>query len=253
MIVSIKDIKKKTIPSHIAIIMDGNGRWAEKQGKDRIFGHYQGVESVREAIKACAEIGVKYLTVYAFSTENWTRDPAEVNALMSLFVDSCINEVDNLHKNNVRVKAIGNLKMLDENCQLQLQKMIEKTQENTSLTFVIAISYGARWEISRAARLIAEEVKNNRLNINDITENTFDKFMQTRQLDIPDPDLLIRTSNEYRLSNYLLWQLAYSELYFTEVLWPDFSKEDLIKAIHNFQCRDRRFGKTNKQSNKINY
>lgn len=245
--VSIDDIKQKAIPSHIAIIMDGNGRWAKQQGKDRIFGHYQGVESVREAIKTCAEVGVSYLTVYAFSTENWNRDPAEVNALMSLFVDACIKEKDSLYENNICVKAIGDIEMLPTDCQKQLQALIDKTQFNTALTFVIAISYGSRWEISRAARLIAEDVKNNQLDVNDINENTLEKYIQTYQLGIPDPDLLIRTSSEYRISNYLLWQLAYTELYFTKVLWPDFTRENLLKAIDDFQRRTRRFGKTNEQ------
>ncbi len=244
---SINDIKQNVLPTHIAVIMDGNGRWAQKQGKDRIYGHHQGVESVRRTIESCVEIGIRYLTIYAFSTENWKRNPQEVNALMSLFVSACHNEMDNLHKNNVQVKAIGDIDMLSLDCQLELQKLIDKTKNNTALTFVIALSYGSRWEICRATQLIAEKVKNNNLNICDIDENTFAEHLQTTQLQIPDPDLLIRTSSEYRLSNYLLWQMAYTELYFTDVLWPDFSRQELIKAIYTFQHRIRRFGKTNEQ------
>lgn len=245
--VSLNDIKQHCIPFHIAVIMDGNGRWAQKKGKDRIFGHQQGVETVRKTIEACVEIGVKYLTVYAFSTENWKREPEEVNALMSLFVNACNAEMDNLHKNNVQVKAIGDFSMLSIECTTELQKLMDTTKNNTALTFVIAISYGSRWEITRAAKLIATEVQNNQINIDEIDENLFDSYLQTNQFDIPNPDLLIRTSEEYRLSNFLLWQLAYAELYFTNVLWPDFTREELMKAIDDFQHRTRRFGKTTEQ------
>lgn len=244
---SLDDIKAKPIPTHVAIIMDGNGRWAQKQGKDRIYGHHQGVDSVRNVLEACGEIGVKYLTVYAFSTENWKREAQEVEALMSLFIHVCHTELNNILANNIKVQAIGDIGRLNEECQQGLYQLMEKTKNNTALTFVIAISYGSRWEISRAARLIAEKVKNNQLDVSDIDEDVFDKYLQTKQLGIPDPDLLIRTSNEYRLSNYLLWQLAYTELYFTDVLWPDFTKEELLKAIDDFQHRTRRFGKTNEQ------
>lgn len=244
---SINDIKQNVLPTHIAIIMDGNGRWAQKQGKDRIFGHHQGVKAVRKTIESCIDIGIRYLTTYAFSTENWKRKPEEVNALMSIFISACHSEIDSLQKNNVQVKTIGNIEMLGVDCRNELQNLIDKTQHNTALTFVIAISYGSRWEISRAARLIADEVKNGNLKLDEIDEDVFSKYLQTNQFNIPDPDLLIRTSNEYRLSNYLLWQLAYTELYFTDVLWPDFSRQELINAIYDFQHRTRRFGKTNEQ------
>jgi len=244
---SLNDIKQRSIPNHIAVIMDGNGRWAQQKGKDRIFGHQQGVETVRKTIETCVEIGVRYLTVYAFSTENWKREPEEVNALMSLFVNACNAEIDNLHKNNVQVKAIGNFSMLSRECTTELQRLIDKTKNNTALTFVIAISYGSRWEIARAAKLIAEQILQNRISIDEIDENLFDNYLQTNQYDIPNPDLLIRTSEEYRLSNFLLWQLAYAELYFTNVLWPDFTREELFKAINDFQRRTRRFGKTTEQ------
>lgn len=247
--VTINDIKQNTIPLHIAVIMDGNGRWAQKQGKDRIFGHHQGVESVRTTIETCVEVGVRYLTVYAFSTENWNREPQEINALMSIFISACHAEIDNLHKNNVQVKAIGNFALLSDDCNKELQKLIDKTKDNTALTFVIAISYGSRWEITHATQLIAQEVKNNQIKIDDIDESLFEDYLQTSQLGIPNPDLLIRTSEEHRLSNFLLWQLAYTELYFTDVLWPDFSREELIIAIYDFQHRIRRFGKTNEQIN----
>ncbi|MDD3280811.1 MAG: isoprenyl transferase [Bacteroidales bacterium] len=244
---SLNDIKQRSIPNHIAVIMDGNGRWAQQKGKDRIFGHQQGVETVRKTIETCVEIGVRYLTVYAFSTENWKREPEEVNALMSLFVNACNAEIDNLHKNNVQVKAIGDFSMLSRECTTELQRLIDKTKNNTALTFVIAISYGSRWEIARAAKLIAEQILQNRISIDEIDENLFDNYLQTNQYDIPNPDLLIRTSEEYRLSNFLLWQLAYAELYFTNVLWPDFTREELFKAINDFQRRTRRFGKTTEQ------
>ena len=245
--ISINDINTKTIPQHIAIIMDGNGRWAQRQGKDRIFGHQKGVEAVKQTIEACGDIGIKYLTIYAFSTENWKRDSQEVNALMELFMYFYQTESDNLHKNNICVKAIGNLEMLSEECRNGMLTLIDKTKNNTALTLNIALSYGARWEITHAARTLANDIKNNTLNIEDINEDTFENYLQTYDLQIPDPDLLIRTSNEYRISNFLLWQIAYTELYFTEVLWPDFDKNELLKAIYDFQQRTRRYGKTNEQ------
>lgn len=241
------DIQQKTIPAHIAIIMDGNGRWAQRQGKDRIYGHQQGVETVRKIIEACVDIGVKYLSLYAFSTENWNRDPDEVSALMELFMYFYYTETDNLHKNNICVKAIGNLDMLSDDCRNGMQNLIDKTKNNTALTVVIALSYGSRWEITHAAKQFASDINNKVIDINTIDETTFASYLQTNQLNIPDPDLLIRTSNEYRISNFLLWQIAYSELYFTDVLWPDFNKDELLKAIHDYQGRTRRFGKTNEQ------
>jgi undecaprenyl diphosphate synthase len=245
--ISIGDIQQNTIPSHIAIIMDGNGRWAQRQGKDRVFGHQQGVETVRKTIEACVDIGVKYLSLYAFSTENWNRDPDEVRALMELFMYFYYTETDNLHKNNICVKAIGNLDMLSDDCRKGLQKLIEKTQNNTALTVVIALSYGSRWEITHAAKQFASDINNKEIDINTVDEKSFARYLQTSQLNIPDPDLLIRTSNEFRISNFLLWQIAYTELYFTDVLWPDFNKDELLKAIHDYQYRTRRFGKTNEQ------
>lgn len=245
--ISIDDIQQKPIPAHIAIIMDGNGRWAQRRGKDRIFGHQQGVETVRKTIETCADIGVKYLSLYAFSTENWNRDPDEVKGLMELFMYFYYNETDNLHKNNICVKAIGDLDMLSDDCRSGMQKLVEKTKNNTGLTVIIAISYGSRWEITHAAKQFASDINNKIIDISTVSETTFARYLQTSQLNVPDPDLLIRTSNENRISNFLLWQIAYTELYFTDVLWPDFNKDELIKAIYDYQHRTRRFGKTNEQ------
>jgi undecaprenyl diphosphate synthase len=245
---NIKDnINLKKLPEHIAIIMDGNGRWAQKKGKKRIFGHKNGVASVKEITEASAEIGIKYLTLYVFSTENWKRPKYEVNALMNLLVTTINKEIDTLNNNNIRLLAIGDLKSLPKNCNKKLMQAIKSTSNNTQLTLIFALSYSSRCEIVNATKNIAQKIKNNEISINDINQNLFESFLSTSS--IPDPDLLIRTSGEYRISNFLLWQIAYSELYFTKKLWPDFRKEDLYKAIIDYQKRERRFGKISKQIN----
>jgi len=243
--IRLDDIKKGEIPAHVAIIMDGNGRWAKQRGKERIEGHQAGAEALRSTLEGCLAAGVKYLTVYAFSLENWNRTQDEVNALMYLFVQSCHNELDNLMQNNIRFRAIGKLDMLSEECFNKLKETEEKTKQNTALTLVVAISYGSQWEIVNAAKAIAEQAYAQQLNPQTIDENTFSSYLTTHFM--PNPDLLIRTSGEFRISNFLLWQLAYSELYFTPVLWPDFTKEELYSAIASYQLRERRFGKTSEQ------
>lgn len=233
------------LPRHIAIIMDGNGRWAKGKGKFRIFGHQNGVSAVREVSEACAEIGVEYLTLYAFSTENWSRPPAEVKALMELLVSTIRKETKTLMKNNIRLESIGNMADLPGKCQEELKAAIEETRNNTRLTLVLALSYSAKWDMVRATRSIAEQVKKGSLNVDDINEEVISRNLSTK--DFPDPELMVRTSGEHRISNFLLWELAYSELYFTDKLWPDFTREDLYEAIINFQQRERRFGKTSEQ------
>jgi len=242
---SISDIDKNKLPGHVAIIMDGNGRWAKQKGKLRIFGHQNGVAAVREVTEAAAEIGVQYLTLYAFSTENWNRPKAEVDALMSLLVSTIHKEVATLNKNNIRLMAIGNIKSLPKNCQTELADAISQTSSNQRLTLVLALSYSSKWEIIEAVKQLAEEVKQNKISPEDISEKLFASHLNTKN--IPDPELLIRTSGELRISNFLLWQIAYSELYFTEKLWPDFRKEDFYDALLDFQKRERRFGKTSEQ------
>lgn len=238
-------IDKNNIPKHIAIIMDGNGRWAKKQGKARILGHQAGVESVRKVVEAAAEAKIQFLTLYAFSTENWSRPKQEVDALMELLVNTIVAEVGILQKNNIRLKAIGNLKSLPGNCHAELQKAIQVTSENTGLSLVLALSYSSKWEITNAIKLIVNDVVNNRLSKEYINESTLDQYLCTHS--IPDPELLIRTSGEYRISNFLLWQIAYTEFYFTKKLWPEFGKEDFFEAIIDFQHRERRFGLTSEQ------
>jgi len=238
-------IDRDKVPQHIAIIMDGNGRWAKKQGKLRMFGHEKGVLPVRYTTEAAAEIGVKFITLYAFSQENWNRPKHEVNALMSLLVKTIDKEVDSFMKNDIRFQVIGNIKMLPQKAQNQLQNAIDRTRDNKGLTLVLALSYGSRWEILEACKNIANQVANNTISIDDINEELFSSNLNTAH--IPDPELLIRTSGELRISNFLLWQIAYSELYFTDVLWPDFRKEDLFLAILDYQNRERRFGKTSEQ------
>lgn len=243
---SLKDkIIVEKLPVHIAIIMDGNGRWAKKHGQDRIFGHHQGVESVRKISEAAAKLGIKYLTLYTFSTENWNRPVAEVDALMHLLVETIQNEVVTLNKNNIKLNAIGDLKSLPPKNFELLNDAIVQTSKNDRMTLTMAMSYSSRWEITNAARLIACEIDAKRLKSEDITEEVFASFLNTN--DIPDPELLIRTSGEMRISNFLLWQIAYSELYFTNKLWPEFGEEDLYDAIVNYQNRERRFGKTSEQ------
>jgi undecaprenyl diphosphate synthase len=235
------------IPEHVAIIMDGNGRWAKKRGKDRVFGHINGVQSIRNVLEAAMEIGVKYLTLYAFSTENWDRPKKEVDALMNLLVKTLLDEVEELNKNGVRLNAIGNLEMLPPNAIELLNQSFEKTKTNDKIVLTLALSYSAKWEITNAARKLAEKVKNGELLPEQITEEKMDMALNTN--DMPDPELLIRTSGELRISNFLLWQLAYAEFYFTDELWPDFNKESFFIAIKDFQTRERRFGKTEEQIN----
>lgn len=234
-------------PRHIAVIMDGNGRWAKEKGKLRVFGHQNGVKAVRDTVEGAVELGIEYLTLYAFSTENWNRPKLEVAALMELLVATISKETKTLMDKDVRLLAIGDLKSLPARCFKQLQETIEKTKNNKACTLVLALSYSSRWEITEASRKIAEKVKSGVLNPDDITEEVFAANLTTAQ--IPDPELMIRTSGEFRISNYLLWQLAYAELYFTPKLWPDFRKEDLADAVADFQKRERRFGLTSEQVN----
>ena len=238
-------IDTNRVPNHVAVIMDGNGRWAQTHGEMRIFGHMNGVSSVRETLSAAGEIGVKYLTLYAFSTENWDRPHDEVVALMDLLVQTIIKEIDDLQENEVRLQAIGDLRLLPENCRKTLNQAIEETKNNKRITLTLALSYSARWEITNAIKAIGQDVKNDKLQVEDINQVTIDSYLETRN--IPDPELLIRTSGEKRISNFLLWQIAYSELYFTSVFWPDFKKEDFYEAIVAYQNRERRFGKISEQ------
>lgn len=243
---SFKDkIDLNKLPKHIAIIMDGNGRWAKQKGEHRIIGHQNGVQSVREAVEAAAEIGVQYLTLYAFSTENWNRPKEEVMALMQLLVSTIHSEVKTLNKNNIRLLAIGDLKNLPSDCFAELQDAIKATAQNTRMNLVLALSYSSRWEIINAVKQIGADIEKGKLKITDITEHLFENYLCTAS--IPEPELMIRTSGERRISNFLLWQLSYAELYFTEKLWPDFRKEDLFEAIVDYQNRERRFGKISEQ------
>ncbi|WP_017730019.1 isoprenyl transferase [Nafulsella turpanensis] len=235
------------LPEHVAVIMDGNGRWAKKKGAMRIFGHKNAIEAVRDTTEACAELGVKYLTLYAFSTENWNRPKAEVNALMELLVMTIRKELNTLQKNNVRLMAIGNLLTLPEGCRQQLKDAIAQTSQNTGLTLVLALSYSGRWEIMNAVKELSRKVAAGTIAPEAIDESLFENHLNTHS--IPDPELLIRTSGEMRISNFMLWQLAYTELYITEILWPDFRREHLYEAIYAYQQRERRFGKTSEQIN----
>ncbi len=223
------------LPTHIAIIMDGNGRWAKEQGQDRLYGHYHGVESVRNIVEGCAELGVGYLTLYAFSTENWDRPADEVNGLMELLVDTIRKEVETLNKNNIRLHVIGNMKQLPEYAQNEMQEAIDLTRGNTGLNLVMALSYSSRWELINAVKEIAQQVQSGQLEADAIDAETFENFLCTKSF--PDPELMIRTSGEFRISNFLLYQLAYSELYFTNTRWPDFRKNNLYEAILDFQGR----------------
>ncbi len=233
------------LPNHLAIIMDGNGRWAKKQGLLRAFGHERGSKSVKDNIKTCADLGIEYLTLYAFSTENWNRPRIEVETLMKLLIKSLRKELKTLQENNVKMNAIGNLEKLPKSAQDELFDVMEKTKHNTKMTLTLALSYGAREEIVNAVRNISNKVKNNIISIDDIDDSIINEHLYTRNL--PDVDLLIRTSGEHRISNFLLWQIAYAELYFTDVLWPDFKEKDLYEAIISYQKRERRFGKTSEQ------
>lgn len=238
-------INLSKLPKHIAIIMDGNGRWAKQKGAERIYGHENGVKSVRDAVEAAAELGVEYLTLYAFSTENWNRPKEEVIALMQLLVHTINAETPTLNKNNIRLKAIGDLKSLPGDCYNELQEAMEATKNNSRTTLVLALSYSSRWELVNAMKQIAQKIENKELSSSSITEDTINQNLCTA--DIPEPELMIRTSGEHRISNFLLWQLAYAELYFTDKFWPDFKKEDLYEAIIDYQNRERRFGKTSEQ------
>lgn len=240
-----QNINPDSVPQHVAIIMDGNGRWAKNQGKARVVGHMSGVEAVREALEAAIESGVKYLTIYAFSTENWNRPKNEVDALMDLLVSTLVKEIDSLHKNGVKLNAIGDLERLPGQCNIALKEGLKKTADNDRITLTVALNYSARWEILEATKKIAQAVANNELSADDITSDVFEQNLSTHGL--PDPELLIRTSGEVRVSNFLLWQIAYSELCFTETLWPDFNKESFFSAIVDYQHRERRFGMISEQ------
>lgn len=238
-------IDKTNIPLHVAIIMDGNGRWAKQHGEDRIFGHHEGVNSVREIVEACGEIGVKYLTLYAFSTENWNRPKDEVDALMELLVATISMETPNLNKKGVKLHAIGDITSLPESCQAELQESINITANNSTVNLILALSYSSKWEIVNAVKQIATQLQKGTINLKDINSTLINKHLTTALF--PDPELMIRTSGEHRISNFLLWQLAYAEFYFTDTLWPDFRKNDFFKAILSYQNRERRFGKTSEQ------
>lgn len=242
------EIDKDKVPQHVAIIMDGNGRWAKKRGLGRIFGHRNGVESVRDSVKAATEFGVKYLTLYAFSTENWSRPSSEVKSLMSLLVEAIVKETDELHRNNVQLRAIGDLQSFPQNVRDKLNQSIKHTSNNTGLVLILALSYSSRWEIVEAVKNIALKVKDGDINAESITSEIFEQHLTTAG--IPDPELLIRTSGEQRISNFLLWQIAYTELHFPDVLWPDFRREHFLDAIIEYQKRERRFGKTSEQIKK---
>lgn len=238
-------IDKERLPHHIAIIMDGNGRWAQEKGQDRLYGHFHGVESVRDIVEGSAELGIKYLTLYAFSTENWDRPQQEVEGLMTLLVDTIRKEVPTLNKNNIRLHVIGDLKMLPAYASNELKEALEMTAANTGLNLIMALSYSSRWELVNAVKNIGLDVKAGKIDPETINQDTLQSYLSTSGF--PDPELMIRTSGEYRISNFLLYQLAYAELYFTNTRWPDFRKHNLYEAIIDFQARERRFGKTGQQ------
>ena len=240
-----KRIDLSRLPKHVAVIMDGNGRWAKQRGKLRTFGHSKGVKAVRETVETAAEMGVEYLTLYAFSTENWKRPKLEINALMTLLVKTIHKETKTLTDNDIRLNAIGDLSSLPKSCYNELQEAIDTTKDNKRMTLTLALSYSSRWELTQAVKAIAKNVKDGKLNPDEIDETVINRHLCT--LGIPDPELLIRTSGEERISNFLLWQIAYAELYFTEKLWPDFDRTDFEKAIIDYQGRERRFGKISEQ------
>lgn len=254
MLKSVKSVKEQidanNLPKHIAVIMDGNGRWAKQQGfVDRIFGHRNALKAVKEAIQGCSDLGVKYLTLYAFSTENWNRPKAEVDALMMLLISALKDELEDMKKNNVRLGTIGAIDTLPESSQRVLRNSIEETKDNTGVEVILALSYSGKWDITTTARKLAERVKNGELAVEDINEQLFEKSLDTKG--IPNPDLMIRTGGDHRISNFMLWQLAYAELYiFEELFWPDFRREHLFEAILDYQDRERRFGKTSEQIKK---
>ena len=243
----IEIIDKERLPAHVAIIMDGNGRWAKKHGMHRVFGHKNGVQAVRDTSEAAAELGIKYLTLYAFSTENWNRPKMEVNALMSLLVETLRKEVNTLNENDIRLQAIGDLSRLPKKSYDGLIAGIESTRNNKRMVLTLALNYSAKWEITRAAKLIAEKVEKGQIRSEEVNEETLQSHLETAGM--PDPELLIRTSGELRISNFLLWQIAYSELYFTEKFWPEFNKEEFYKAVIEYQRRERRFGMISEQLN----
>jgi undecaprenyl diphosphate synthase len=241
-------IDKHNLPKHVAVIMDGNGRWAKQRGGIRIFGHQSAITAVRETVEAAAELGIGYLTLYAFSTENWNRPQYEVNALMQLLVSTIGKETATLMKNNIRLQAIGNLESLPSSCRKELNEAIDATKNNNRMTLVLALSYSGRWDIAQAVAKIGKAIQVGTLQPEEVTESNFGSYLATAGM--PDPELLIRTSGEMRISNFLLWQLAYTELYITELLWPDFRKENLYEALISYQARERRFGKTSEQLTK---
>jgi len=243
-----KKIDVNNLPKHVAVIMDGNGRWAKKKGGLRIFGHQNAITAVRETVEAAAELGINYLTLYAFSTENWSRPQHEVNALMQLLVSTIRKETATLTKNNIRLQAIGDIDTLPKACRKELLEAIELTAENERMTLVLALSYSGRWELTQAMKAIGQQIENGNLSVADINEKTIAAYLATAGM--PDPELLIRTSGEQRISNFLLWQLAYTELYITDLLWPDFRKQHLFEALIAFQSRERRFGKISEQLTK---
>jgi undecaprenyl diphosphate synthase len=245
-----EQINTKKLPRHIAIIMDGNGRWAQQRGNSRVFGHKNGVAAVRDTVEAAAELGISYLTLYAFSTENWMRPRTEIDALMSLLVSTINKETKTLQDNNVRLAAIGDIDSLPEYVGKHLKKAIRDTKNNTGLVLVLALSYSSRWEITNAVKQIAEKVEKREIKAENINSELFERFLNTAGF--PEPELLIRTSGEYRISNFLLWQIAYSELYFTDTLWPDFRRDHLYKAIISYQKRERRFGRISSQIKNVN-
>lgn len=238
-------INKQTVPTHVAIIMDGNGRWAKQRGQDRLVGHHNGVISVRAITETATELGIKYLTLYTFSTENWNRPQEEIDGLMNLLVDNIVKETPTFHQNNIRFSAIGDLERMPKKTAERLNQCIEDTANNSGLTLILALSYSSRWELTHAMRLMAADVASGNLAVETINESTVSAYLQTKA--IPDPDLLIRTGGEVRISNFLLWQIAYSELYFTDIFWPDFREEEFYKAIIEYQKKERRFGKTSEQ------
>ncbi len=243
----IEELDDRNLPKHLAIIMDGNGRWAKQRGKLRVFGHEQGVKAVRNTVENCAKIGIKYLTLYAFSTENWKRPKTEVETLMRLLVFTLKKELETLHKNDIRLNAIGNIDSLPNKAKKELLEVISKTSGNTRMTLTLALSYGSREELKNAVKQISLKVKNNIISPENIDETIINNHLYTQNL--PDVDLLIRTSGEHRISNFLLWQIAYAELYFFDIFWPDFRGKHLVEAIRNYQNRERRFGKTSEQLN----
>ena len=245
---TLEKINLEKVPAHIAVIMDGNGRWAKQQGHERLYGHNFGVESVRELLKGAQELKVKYLTIYAFSTENWNRPKEEVEGLMDLLVKTIANEIEELNEKGIRLLTIGDTEGLPDSCRDELKSAIKKTANNTETSLILALNYSSRWEIVEATKRIANDAKNGEINPTDISADLFSSYLSTKN--IPDPELVVRTSGEQRISNFLLWQIAYSEFFFTDILWPDFKRETLFQAVYNYQNRERRFGMVSEQLSK---